>query len=367
MTIDRSEVSNRKVDILFVVDNSASTSDVQVEMRAALASFVTPLWDADIDFQLGVISTDSYMSYQWFSQGWNTEECSNGTGGIVPSLRNPSNNTTVLGCPGATVLDDRRIKPYQGYKTSSKDQGHLLHKTPSIFLKRADYVNKESVRNDFESNITIGTGGWPIESSILSILAALNDSELNGFGYNRSFIRNDAALHVIAAPVAEASSSAFGRGDEFGPRTAASGWPFDNVSIDAPSARIARLKARLNTLKGGLTRVRFDVIGNQADLPNYASAVSSIGSGSFIQYTKGYGMSGQLESLATSLIENVSSLTRKLQLNAPIYRIVSATIGGRALRESEYTVNIQSGIFTLNEDVAASNDKKVLKVEYQTP
>src|SRR5690349_2970440 len=51
-----------QVDILFVVDNSASMTEEQAALSAGFASFVANLEDANSNFHIGVVSTSQDYS-----------------------------------------------------------------------------------------------------------------------------------------------------------------------------------------------------------------------------------------------------------------------------------------------------------------
>lgn len=339
--------TNNKADILFVIDNSASTLNVQTEIQNALSSFTQPLWNSGLDFQVGVISTDSYMSSQWFSNGWNTQECTNGS--------SVSNGDCSVGGIAA------RLKPYVGF-TGTKGAGHLLHKTSNRFIAKNNYQNFSDFDTAFKGNARLGTGGWPIESSILSILKALESSVLQS--YNSGFVRQNAALQIVTFPVAEATNN-FGGGDEFGPRAAhQTSWGWDNIAIDSPSQRLSRLKNRLTALKGSLGRVRYDVVGDRTLLPNYAKAVKSIGQGEFLDYRSG-NLLNQMQQISTGLIETVEALSNSVNLGSNVYEVMEVKIGEKILEEGEFSFNRNNGVLSVPKAVAQSNAGKKLLVIYR--
>ena len=52
-------VEKYKADVLFVIDNSCSMSEEQTDLSSNAVKFASPLLVSDIDFQIGVITTDS--------------------------------------------------------------------------------------------------------------------------------------------------------------------------------------------------------------------------------------------------------------------------------------------------------------------
>lgn len=63
---------NTKVDILWVVDNSASMDVVQKNLRDKLAGFANTYLSPAWDIQIGVITTDAYLSHDAFQSYLNT-------------------------------------------------------------------------------------------------------------------------------------------------------------------------------------------------------------------------------------------------------------------------------------------------------
>jgi len=133
----------RKVDILWVVDNSGSMAQEQAQLANNFAAFIQDLTTADppVDYHLGVITTDA-----------------NAEGG---ALR-----------PIGTDLSKRFIS-----------------------CAGANGCNVNDPARAFTSTVEVGTGGGYIEKGLLSAHLAL--VEPNRSGVNAGFLRDDAALYVI--------------------------------------------------------------------------------------------------------------------------------------------------------------------------
>lgn len=140
-----------KVDMLFVVDNSGSMAGEQKILADSFASFIDQFYKRDVDFHIGVITTD--VSNAGNSKYWT---------GKLSGFVDP-------------------------------DMGRLLSKTTGErFLNRdsLDLINK------FKANVKVGTSGSGSEQGLNSVSLALDDSKLKG-GFNDGFLRDDAMLSVI--------------------------------------------------------------------------------------------------------------------------------------------------------------------------
>jgi hypothetical protein len=58
------QVANPEVDVLFVIDNSASMSDEQYELGTHFGAFLDPFLGAGFDWHIGVVSTDLFDENQ---------------------------------------------------------------------------------------------------------------------------------------------------------------------------------------------------------------------------------------------------------------------------------------------------------------
>jgi hypothetical protein len=92
---------NTKVDILWVVDNSASMDQTQDKLRAGFASFATKYMQPTWDIRTAVIPTDTYLANPAFSTYLNTKLAPNGFSSAYINSRlaswvNPASNPTLL-------------------------------------------------------------------------------------------------------------------------------------------------------------------------------------------------------------------------------------------------------------------------------
>lgn len=134
----------RKLDVLFVVDNSGSMSSSQASLAANFPSFINFFKTKGYDFKIAVTTSDAFYGDQFVNQ--------------ICSLCN---------------VNQTRFKSGT---------------TPAIYVIEEDTLNLESV---FASNVNVGTSGSGDERAFSSFKAALNSS------LNTGFHRSDAYLSVI--------------------------------------------------------------------------------------------------------------------------------------------------------------------------
>lgn len=134
----------RKLDVLFVVDNSGSMSSSQASLAANFPSFINFFKTKGYNFKIAVTTTDAYYGDQFISSGCSL--CN------LAQTQFRSTNT-----PPLYVIDST---------------------TPSL----------ESV---FANNVNVGTGGSGDERAFSSFKASLNSS------LNTGFHRSDAYLSVV--------------------------------------------------------------------------------------------------------------------------------------------------------------------------
>ena len=122
-----------EVDILWVIDDSGSMAEEQLLVADGFEAFISTLAETNIDFHVGVVSTDMDLS-------------------------NP-NRGVLIGTPGVLTAD-----------------------TPN-------YVNK------FASRVQVGVEGSDKEKGLSASIAALSEPLISGA--NEGFLRPDAHLSVI--------------------------------------------------------------------------------------------------------------------------------------------------------------------------
>lgn len=146
----------RKVDILWVIQNSGSMASHQAQLAANFQSFISYLLQADppIDFHIGVITTDAdSTNEQGRLHGW-----SNGAG-----------SGTFVSC----------------------DSNHVCNTDPS------QANTQQSVQDAFTQMSNVGVTGSATQRGLYASYLALNRPENIDNGSGTGFVRSDAALYVV--------------------------------------------------------------------------------------------------------------------------------------------------------------------------
>lgn len=219
------DVAQRKVDLIFVLDNSNSMAEEQASVINSFESFLKHFVDRDIDYHIGVLSTDASA----LSANWNSS--------------NPA---------------------YTGYQTDGAGS-FLAKSTNPRFITNKDGAD-EAIRQ-FRENASLGVGGNPAETGILSLQAALSPTKLAG--WNQGFLRPDALLSMIVLSDEDESTS-----------------PDDPTYLRkdaaARAARVQNFTSRLAQIKAGHPGlIRFDAIvaPSQADCPSLGNSAGLAGTG----------------------------------------------------------------------------------------
>lgn len=146
----------KKVDILWVVDNSGSMQEEQANLGRNFTSFITKLQEREIDFQLAVTSTDV---------------C-----GETPDAK----------CPGWVFLGSYH---HPGYSALA---GEFSGDANTSILRTGD----TDLAGKFMQNVSLGIIGSGAEHGLT---AAMNAMQLSGNADSRNhgFLRDDALLSVI--------------------------------------------------------------------------------------------------------------------------------------------------------------------------
>ncbi|HAA54432.1 MAG TPA: hypothetical protein DCE42_06730 [Myxococcales bacterium] len=131
-------VGERKVDILFVIDNSDSMKEEQDKLKKNFTHFINKLVDKITDYQIGIITTDM-----------------------------------------DSALGQGRLQAAEG--------------VPKII--RGLDMTRQQVIDAFVKNSTIGTGGSSYEQGLAAMKAALSPALLNTS--NKGFLRDGAMLVVL--------------------------------------------------------------------------------------------------------------------------------------------------------------------------
>ncbi len=139
----------RKVDILWMVDNSPSMVDVQRNLEQNFASFIRDLAEAEpaVDYQIGVITTDTLQE--------------------AGALRE------IEGHPGTRFI-----------ACNSPD-----------FQSECNIGSLGYAQQAFRDTVAVGASGDPVERGLLAVHMALSEPMIST--KNAGFLRDDAALYVI--------------------------------------------------------------------------------------------------------------------------------------------------------------------------
>ncbi|HLT35558.1 MAG TPA: vWA domain-containing protein [Enhygromyxa sp.] len=154
---DTTEEGCKKVDLLFVIDNSGSMADEQINLVNSFPSFIdeiqTQLEGTD-GYHIGVITSDAYI----FNQGCTQE------GAMVTATGGANSSQSVCG-------------PYA--------EGHR-------YMTEADDLDQK-----FACAGQVGTGGDGNERPMQTMMAALSPSMNGAGGCNEGFLRDDALLVIV--------------------------------------------------------------------------------------------------------------------------------------------------------------------------
>jgi hypothetical protein len=154
---DASEEGCKKVDLLFVIDNSGSMADEQINLVNSFPAFIdeiqTQLEDAD-GYHIGIITSDLYI----FDQGCPQE------GAMVIRTGGASSSNSTCG-------------PYA--------EGHR-------YMTELDDLDQK-----FACAGQVGTGGDGNERPMQTMMAALSPALNDPGGCNEGFLRDDALLVIV--------------------------------------------------------------------------------------------------------------------------------------------------------------------------
>jgi hypothetical protein len=156
------QISGRKVDLLFVVDNSGSMSDEQRNLGDNFSRLIDAATRWDTDYQIGVITTSADAEYRGRQPGelmGNPRIIIPSTPGLASEFRNHIN-------VGDSGMDNER----------GMEAAYLALSDPHIS--------------------DVGECGADCAEPFLCVWNAPHTEDRCG-GYNRSFIRDDASLEIV--------------------------------------------------------------------------------------------------------------------------------------------------------------------------
>ena len=155
------------VDILWLVDNSASMEAEQRELGARFDEFVAALADLQADFHMGVVTTDL------------NDPQRAGRFNVAPG------NLISLGCSASA--------PELAYCADSAVDGAFLRR--SSYGAADEVLDIERLKRDFRCVASAGSCGSGFEQGLEALGTALGPELLSGA--NQGFLRDDAFLLVI--------------------------------------------------------------------------------------------------------------------------------------------------------------------------
>ncbi len=161
-----------KVDILWVIDNSASMCEEQADLRANFDAFINVLDEAQLDFQLAVITTDMVDPTQ---QG---------------RFQNTPDGTQGPSCE-QVVVDISACPTEQGLAPAPL----IIHSEDARYRGADGLLDIPKLQRDFGCNATVGTSGDGFEAGLESMKTALSGPLTSG--HNEGFIRDDAQLAIF--------------------------------------------------------------------------------------------------------------------------------------------------------------------------
>jgi hypothetical protein len=165
------QAPNAKVDILWVIDNSASMKPLQTSLRQNISAFIQELTKTKLNFNIGITTTD------------------------VCDKR-----------PSAS-LDERRCP--EEVRNRDGEKGSLVGKAGLRVMKSGD----ADVIERFGQNANLGTNGSSFEHGLTAVEMAVKKSL---GGENDNFVREGSFLSVIVVSDEEDDGVGLGRANEQG-------------------------------------------------------------------------------------------------------------------------------------------------------
>ncbi len=178
-----SAMSITKIDVLWVVDNSGSMASSQQNLANNFPSFIQQFTEKSFDFQMGVVTSDSYLALPLFTPYYNT----------VPR---PS---FYGGRPQAEIgwLRDGTWNDPSGFRLMNMNTPNLQQ----VFVKnalqgingRGDERSLQSMRTSLESS---GNAGFVRNNSFLAVVLVTDEDDFSHDG-TQMYERYDRPLHTI--------------------------------------------------------------------------------------------------------------------------------------------------------------------------
>ena len=229
-TFASSQDVNTKVDMLWVVDNSASMDPSQKSLRNGFAAFAQKYMQPTWDIQVGVITTDTYLAnprytvyrnarqttYPKWHTNWGQLRAGNHDGpmAVACTTNNPyfyygygqchvRNSQVGAGITG----QDECLNPTGGQdsavlcvNTTTNDNIHSGNPMVKTMLPASGwdaYSWTQVLVKDFMTNVSTGAAGSGIERGSGSILQFISDNEQNAQGSAPNPLFRPGSLRVI--------------------------------------------------------------------------------------------------------------------------------------------------------------------------
>jgi hypothetical protein len=232
-TFASSQSVNTKVDMLWVVDNSASMDPSQKSLRAGFAAFAQKYMQPTWDIQVGVITTDTYLAnsryasyrtstgngngtaYPRWQSNWGQLLSGNHDGPMAAkcstnypyfyygygqcSVRDSQTGAGVTGqyeCLNPTGSQDSAVLCVNTLNHDNIHSGNPLVKT-MLPAGWDAYSWTQQLVKDFMTNVSTGASGSGIERGLGSILEFVDDNELDKQGVSPNKLFRPGSLRVI--------------------------------------------------------------------------------------------------------------------------------------------------------------------------
>lgn len=160
-----------KIDILFVVDNSISMNPFQKKLADAFDKFITEFSSKNLDFHVGIISTETMGSRDyWVSGGSDLVTIYSNDGKSNDKKNNDSPWTRHANSGPGTLLVYGENNPdlKAAIQNGSDSREHFLSRA----LSHSDLISK------FNQGAIVGDTSYTAEAGMLSTLAALDPDRL---------------------------------------------------------------------------------------------------------------------------------------------------------------------------------------------
>jgi hypothetical protein len=228
-TFSSSQDVNTKVDMLWVIDNSASMDPSQKSLRNGFTAFAQKYMQPTWDIQVGVITTDTYLANNKFSVYRGTQVAkypkwtadwgkllSGNHDGPMPTLCETSNRYFYYGYGQCNVRDSQTgggitgqaecLNPPAGQDSTvlcvnTLNNDNIHSGTPVVKTMLAPgwdaYTWTQQLVKDFMTNVSTGATGNGVERGLGSILQFIADNEQGAQGAAPNPLFRPGSLRVI--------------------------------------------------------------------------------------------------------------------------------------------------------------------------